>query len=483
MIIERFQEKKLDTELQEYIRRVANTVTKLEILSYFQQHPFAMDKAEGVAGWLNRSSVDVTLDLQELAASGAVICDWSDDGAVYSFDPEGESAGLCARAVEAFNLTRETVYEEVLARQQEQQDMRRQYQRLLDTEKGKTETILNSLAEAVVVTDRQQRVVLVNEPFLASFAVQGSRFVPGMDLAELVSNEDVSAAVADAAGGREDGVEFTAGGRMFVVRTRPVTDDKGRVIEDGECQPVATVTVLRDVTREREMEQMREDFVHMLSHDLKNPLGIIYGSSTLVLDGKLGLVNEKQSKMLSNVVKCCSQMESLIEDFLTLSRLEAGQLVLNIQRLELGSLVEGVLGIARSQFEQHELTGLFHPSAEKLEVRADSVQLERVVGNLVGNAVKYNRQGGRVDVHCRRDGDLARVEVADTGLGIPASELAGVFDKFKRSATVERMKGSGLGLTICRDLVETMGGRIGVDSIEGQGSRFFFTLPLAKADN
>jgi signal transduction histidine kinase len=458
---------------------VANTVTKLEILSYFQQHPFAMDKAEGVAHWLNRSAGDITLDLEELTASGAVICDSSDGGALYSFDAEGDSAGLCARAVEAFNLTRETIYEEVLARQQEQQDMRRQYQRLLDTEKGKTETILNSLAEAVVVTDRRLRVVMVNEPFLARFAQPESSFVPGMKLTELVNGENVSAAVADAAGGDKGGIELDIGERIYVVSARPVTDGNGRVIEDGEGQPVATVTVLRDVTSEREMEQMREDFVHMLSHDLKNPLGIIYGSSTLVLDGKLGLVNEKQRKMLNNVVKCCGQMESLIEDFLTMSRLEAGQLVLNLQKLELGSLVEGVVGIARSQFEQHELTGLFHPSAEKLKVRGDSVQLERVVGNLIGNAVKYNRQGGRVDVHCRRDGDLARVEVADTGLGISASELASVFDKFKRSATVERMKGSGLGLTICRDLVEAMGGQIGVDSIEGQGSRFFFTLPLA----
>ncbi len=460
---------------------MANTVTKLEILSYFQRHPFAMDKAEGVAGWLNRPAVDLTLDLRELSAAGAVICDSSDDSPVYSYDPEGESAALSARAVEAFNLTRETVYEEVLAREREQQDMRRQYQRLLDTEKGKTETILNSLAEAVVVTDRSQRVVLANEPFLAVFAGQRqkNRFVAGMELGELVEDEDVAGAIDNAANGDDGEVECQIGERVFVVVARPVTDGKGRVIEDGQGLPVATVTVFRDVSREREMERMREDFMHMLSHDLKNPLGIIYGSSTLVLDGKLGLVNGKQSKLLGNVVKCCSQMESLIEDFLTLSRLEAGQLVLNIQSLELGSLVESVVELARSQFEQHELTGLYHPCAEKLAVRADQVQLERVVSNLVGNAVKYNRQGGRVDVHCSRDGDSARVVVADTGLGIPASELASVFDKFRRSAVVERMKGSGLGLTICRDLVESMDGTIGVDSIEGQGSRFYFTLPLA----
>lgn len=459
---------------------MANTVTKLEILSYFQQHQYAIDNAQGVAGWLNRPVSDMTLDLQELAASGAVISDGSDEGPVFSYDPDNKSADLAARAVEAFNLTRDTVYDEVLAREREQKEMRRQYQRLLDTEKGKTETILNSLAEAVVVTDRGQRVLLVNEPFLSSFAgQQGSRFVAGMELAELVEDEKVAEAIAGDASRDKGGLELAIGERVFVVSKRPVTDSKGRMIEDGEGQSVATVTVFHDVTREREMEQMREDFVRMLSHDLKNPLGVIYGSSTLVLDGKLGLLNDKQRKLLGNVVKCCGQMERLIGDFLTLSRLEAGQLVLDSKRVELGSLVEGVMELARSQFEQHELTGLYHPCPEKLEVQADFVQLERVLNNLVGNSVKYNRQGGRVDVHCSRDGDLARVEVADTGLGIPAEDLAGVFDKFRRSAAVERMKGSGLGLTICRDLVEAMGGQIGVESVEGQGSRFFFTLPLA----
>ncbi|MFC1544895.1 ATP-binding protein [Gemmatimonadota bacterium] len=459
---------------------MANTVTKLEILSYFQQHPFAMDNAGGVAGWLNRSADDVSLDLGELAATRVIVRDDGARDAVYSYDPQGEQAELAARAVDAFNLTRDTVYEEVLARQRDHEQMRRQYQQLLDTEKGKTETILNSLAEAVVVTDRQGRVLTVNEPFLSAFATDRERFTPGDSIRELAASAEISDVISravDTAGGGS--IDFTSVNCHYVVSSRPVTDGTGRVVEDGEGQSLATVTVFRDVTGEREMEQMREDFVRMLSHDLKNPLGIIYGSSTLVLDGKLGMLNEKQTKLLGNVVKCCGQMEKLIEDFLTLSRLEAGQLVLNTQIVDLGSVVDGVVEISRSQFEQRELTGLYHPPAEKLEVLADLVQLERVVSNLVGNAVKYNRDGGRVDVFCSREGGAARVEVADTGLGIPADEVSLIFDKFRRSAAVERMKGSGLGLTICRDLIEAMGGSISAQSVEGQGSRFIFTIPLA----
>jgi two-component system sensor histidine kinase ResE len=298
-------------------------------------------------------------------------------------------------------------------------------------------------------------------------------------LRELVDSAQVADLIVRAVQSTGEGsIDYAAGGRHFAVSSRPVTDESGKVIGDKEGNATAMVTVLRDVTGDKELEQMRDDFVRMLSHDLKNPLGIIYGSSTLVLDGKLGMLTEKQAKLLSNVVKCCSQMEKLIEDFLTLSRLEAGQLVLNLQEVDLGSLVEGVVEISRSQFEQRELTGLFHPPDEPLKVHADMVQLERVMSNLVGNAVKYNRDGGRVDVFVKREDDSARVEVADTGLGIPEEEVPYVFDKFRRAAAVERMKGSGLGLTICRDLVEAMGGAITAESVEGQGSRFIFTLPL-----
>lgn len=222
---------------------------------------------------------------------------------------------------------------------------------------------------------------------------------------------------------------------------------------------------------------MREDFISMLTHDLRNPLGIIFGSSTLVLDGKLGLLNEKQHKLLSNVVKSCGLMDRLIEDFLTLSKLEAGQLPLNREKVDLNSLLQGVLQMFQPQIAGLGLEADFTTECEAVQVSVDRTQLERVVSNLVSNAIKYNREGGRIDVRSFREGSWVKVEVDDNGKGISAAELPYVFEKFRRAASVENIKGTGLGLTITRELIGAMGGKIEVESEEGKGSRFTFSLP------
>ncbi|HLA41343.1 MAG TPA: sensor histidine kinase, partial [Candidatus Glassbacteria bacterium] len=127
------------------------------------------------------------------------------------------------------------------------------------------------------------------------------------------------------------------------------------------------------------------------------------------------------------------------------------------------------------------LTSAFHSGAAGVSVIADSVQLERVVSNLVGNAIKYNREGGSIEVSSAVDGDWVKVEVADTGRGIPAEELPYVFERYRRSASVESIKGSGLGLAVARSFIAAMGGTIQAESEVGKGSRFVFRLRLAPA--
>ena len=224
---------------------------------------------------------------------------------------------------------------------------------------------------------------------------------------------------------------------------------------------------------------MREDFISMLTHDLKNPLGIILGSSTLVLDGKVGLLNEKQHKLLSNIVKGCGQMERLIEDFLTLSKLEVGQLELDSKEVDLDRLLQSSLQLLNPQFAEKKLEVSYSAQCETVRVLADAVQLERVVSNLLVNALKYNQEGGRIDVSASREGDKIRVDVADTGQGIAEEELPFVFEKFRRASSVEGMKGTGLGLAIARELISAMGGEIWAESELGKGSVFSFRLPGA----
>jgi len=472
----------LDTAVKNFLKTVANTVLKLEILSYCHEHPFAMDNAAGIARWLNRRVEDVAADLGELVKAGVFTRESEERDSVFSFSPDECTSELIDKVVSSYNLTREAVYAEVLALQQKQDDLRKEYQKILFTERGKTETILNSLEESVLVTDRQGRVLLANGQFLERFAAGRPDTFAGAVLEELVGEDPVAGIVRDSIAKMKEsrpGVDFSFQEKFYRVQSQPVSGPDGKVIVEEDGSPVATVTVLRDVTRDREIERMREDFISMLTHDLKNPLGIILGSSTLVLDGKVGLLNEKQHRLLSNIVKGCGQMERLIEDFLTISKLEAGQLKLDIEQVDLDGLLQSTIQLLNPQFAEKQLKVNYHKESETVRVLADPVQLERVVSNLLVNAIKYNKERGRIEVRAGREGEKFRVDMTDTGQGIAAEELPFVFDKFRRASSLESIQGTGLGLAIARELISAMGGEIWAESELGKGSVFSFRLPEA----
>jgi len=472
----------LDNEVKDFLKRVANTVLKLEIVTYYYEHPFAMDTAEGLGRWLNRRAEDLSADLDELVRAKVLTREGQGREAVHSYNPDEHTAALVKKVVSSYRLTRDTVYSEVFKLQQKQAELRREYQKLLFTERGRTETILNSLDEAVLVLDRSETVLLANGQFLKRFALPDAESHTALELEELVGEGEVLQAVRSCVGRMEEkggSLDFFHKQHCYKVQSVPVSGPDGKVIVDDEGRALATVTVFRDVTQQREIERMRQDFISMLTHDLKNPLGIIFGSSTLVLEGKLGPVTQKQHKLLSNIVKSCVTMERLIEDFLTLSKLEAGQIDLCLEPVNINDLLERTLQLFYPQCREKKLKVSFRSDCADCWVVADSVQLERVVSNLISNAVKYNLEGGRIELYAGKHGKLVQVDVTDSGQGIPQEELPYVFEKFHRTATAQRTKGTGLGLAIARELIRAMGGEIWVESKEGQGSCFSFSLPLA----
>jgi len=472
----------LEKAIKDFLKNVANTVLKLDILSYYHEHPYAMDTAEGLARWLNRRVEEVTRNLQELVDSGIVLIEGEGTAAVYSYSPEAGISEVVNKVIGSYRLTRDTVYSEVIQLEKKQEELRREYQTLLFNERGKTETILNSMEELVVVLNREGKVLLANERFLRHCPRAGVESTAGLMLEEFIGDESVVRAIRASLsemGKDEESRELFLNGCYYQLHSVPVTGPDGKVIADKEGKPAATVTVFRDITREKEIERMREDFISMLTHDLKNPLGIILGSSTLVLDGKLGFLNEKQNRLLSNVVKSCGTMDRLINDFLTLSKLEAGMLSLCLEEVVIDNILRSVIELFNPQVRERNLTVSYRNDCEKVPVMADQVQLERVLANIFINAVNYNRDGGRIDLSLRDNGSTVIVEVADTGIGIPQDELPFIFEKFRRASSAKHMKGTGLGLTIVRELVSAMGGEIWVKSTEGRGSSFSFQLPKA----
>jgi len=254
-------------------------------------------------------------------------------------------------------------------------------------------------------------------------------------------------------------------------------------LNTGLEQKVRERTVQLEAANEQlqELNQLKSSFVSMVSHELRTPMTSIRTYVENMLDGVTGAVNEKQSQYLRRIQFNIDRLTRMIVDLLDLSRIEAGRVELIPEPIPIvewmNELIEGLQSLATSRsvrIESHLLGTL--PTVD-----ADRDKLTQILTNLIGNAIKFTPAGGRVAVQAQVNAhnDFLRICVSDTGCGIPPEELPKVFEKFFRGTTTPAEgRGAGLGLAIVKSLVELHGGRIWVESAAGQGSSFFFTLPL-----
>ena len=240
----------------------------------------------------------------------------------------------------------------------------------------------------------------------------------------------------------------------------------------------------RSMTRQlAELQRLRAEFFSVASHELKNPLNVIGGYAEILDEGQFGEVTEKQRESLRTISDQVGLLSGLVNQLLNMSRFEAGAFQLQMDTVHVSDLLSGVRqafeALARTQ--QIELRVEIDPSAPS-SVTGDIDRLRNeLFGNLLANAFKFTPRGGRITVRARGSDGALRVEIEDTGEGIPASELPRVFEKFYQHRTAARSQGAGLGLAIARDIVEAHGGEIGVASEVGSGTTFWFTVPARAA--
>ncbi len=235
--------------------------------------------------------------------------------------------------------------------------------------------------------------------------------------------------------------------------------------------------------RLREMDSMKSAFVSMVSHELRTPMTSIKGYVDNLLDGVVGGLNDKQSHYLGRVKYNIERLTRMINDLLDLSRIEAGVVKVKVGAVSMAELVADVAEGFHSMANERALS-LRCELAEGLPViQGDRDKLHQILTNLIQNAMKFTPSGGEITVRSRMDGDkFVQVCVADTGCGIQPHELEKIFERFYRGdSTTSESRGAGLGLAITKSLVELHGGRIWVESVPGEGSRFFFTLPIHSA--
>ena len=261
------------------------------------------------------------------------------------------------------------------------------------------------------------------------------------------------------------------GGRLWVnLSVRPIRDKQGNV--------VASRSEIVDITEHRKLDQLKDDFIGLVSHELRSPLTVIMGAINTVLSEGEHLSREETRQLLKDAALESETLSHLLGNLLELSRVQAERLVLHAEAIDVEKVIQDAIDEVKRQTAAHS----FAVSAPgKLPpVHADPLRLERILYNLLENAVKYSPRGGEVKVSVKLDGEQLVIGVSDRGVGISADDQAKLFAPFQRleESRPGGARGVGLGLLVCQRLVEAHGGRIWVESEPGRGSTFFFTLPL-----
>ncbi|MBX6772640.1 MAG: HAMP domain-containing histidine kinase [Chloroflexi bacterium] len=318
---------------------------------------------------------------------------------------------------------------------------------------------LDALEDGVILSDDAHRLVLMNARARSLLNLDGT------------ATEREIVAILPPPGAT---AEIAVGGRIL----------RGYSTAPGES--VGTVTVLRDVTAEREAERRRTELLSVVSHELRTPLAAIVGATDLLLDSETAGLTADQLRFLDAIRRNGHRMITLVNDLLEVSRLEAGRVELDLQPVDPGLLVRSVVRSVANLLEQkaQALEITVEPSVPP--VLADRRRLEQILTNLLINASQYTQPGGHIRVEVRTAGaDAVELAVADNGPGISPADQARIFEPFYRGTTAgsRREHGSGLGLAIARSLVELHGGQIRVESRLGEGTRFSVTLPIAELED
>jgi NtrC-family two-component system sensor histidine kinase KinB len=249
-------------------------------------------------------------------------------------------------------------------------------------------------------------------------------------------------------------------------------------IPGKEHSPSGVVLLLRDVTRLKEVERLKNEFVMAASHELRTPLTSVGMSIDLLLEHAAGSLDEKDHELLQAAHEELNRLKALVNDLLDLSKIEAGRIELEFERVSVPALVQHVKTVFKGQMEKKPVELTAELAEDLPEIRADANKITWVLINLVSNALRYVKESGRIQVFGRRLGAQVHLSVRDDGPGIPPEYQTKIFEKFVQVKGQEP-GGTGLGLAICKEIVRAHGGTIWVESSPGEGSTFIFSVPVA----
>jgi NtrC-family two-component system sensor histidine kinase KinB len=345
-------------------------------------------------------------------------------------------------------------------------------------EKGKSDAIIRCIDDGLVVLDADGKIVDLNPTAAEALAVEEKDWRDRHFL-EIIRDEGIFQYVREAiATGRAP--EIDEGKRVFAIsrddRVRqflfsitPVRAETGRML--------GVVFLMRDVTKLRELDRLKSEFVMAASHELRTPLTSIAMSVDLLQESAGDKLAEKERELLSVAHEELERMKALVNDLLDLSKIEAGKVEMAIEHVPVRLACEKAVAALKMQAEAKGVELAADVPDGLPEVKADANKITWVLTNLIVNALRYTERGGRVVVGAALFGARVHLSVTDTGEGIPPEYQSRIFEKFVQ--VKGRAGGTGLGLAICKEIVRAHGGTIWVESEPGKGSKFTFTLPAA----
>jgi len=333
-------------------------------------------------------------------------------------------------------------------------------------ERTKTKAIIFSIDDGIILTDYQGKLLLVNKRAMELLDMEKNP-EEGEDIFNYLKNTELKKVFEE--GGVAD-VELSSGENRRVIKA--ITDE----VETASGKKLGKMKVIRDITLEKEIEEMKERFLHSVTHDLKNPLSAIMGMSDLLKMMRGENLSADEEKYFQVLKAEADRLMGMINDILNLAKIESGKMELDKNEFSLSKMLEETKETFFAQASNEGIELAAESAGGDVKVTADAKLIKRVIINLLGNALKYTPRGGTVTLKAEESENFIKISVVDTGEGMPPEMCEKIFDRFQQIKGQSK-GGTGIGLNVSKEIVEAHGGKIWAESEPGKGSKFIFTLP------
>jgi len=344
-----------------------------------------------------------------------------------------------------------------------------------EEERRKTLAIINHFVDGILVFDKDNKIALINPQTEKFFKVKPEEVI-GKSLSQLRSYPFLKK------------LEELIGEEIKKIYRKELHLSEKLILEVSVVpiilreEKIATILIFHDVTREKLIERMKSEFVSIAAHQLRTPLSALKWTLKMLLEGDLGPITQEQAEFVEKIYNANERMIRLINDLLDVTRIEEGRYVYKLSLVKLDIIIEKMILFYKDLAEKKKLKIEFKKEGEDFEVRVDEEKIKLAIQNLVENAIRYTLPQGEIMISLKRREEEIEFSIKDTGVGIPEHQKERVFSKFFRGENVMRIEteGTGLGLFITKNIIESHGGKIWFESEEGKGTTFYFTLPISQ---